>query len=133
MKRPPGNFPKISVIARNTSDGPAVICEPEPTTEGIITKEMLETLEENRKNFGETQTLKQEMVDQLAKEMEALYQGTFSERKLGSRYLTFKRAAMNLQESFSSLDVFWTKDFFTKFMAESQIVKEKEPCTRQGS
>lgn len=65
-------------------------------------------------------------VDQLAKEMEALYQGTFSERKLGSRYLTFKRAAMNLQESFSSLDVFWTKDFFTKFMAESQIVKEKE-------
>ena len=65
-------------------------------------------------------------VDQLAKEMEALYQGTFSERKLGSRYLTFKRAAMNLQESFSSVDVFWTKDFFTKFMAESQIVKEKE-------
>ena len=58
--------------------------------------------------------------------MEALYQGTFSESKLGSRYLTFKRAAMNLQESFSSLDVFWTKDFFTKFMAESQIVKEKE-------
>ena len=32
-------------------------------------KEMLETLEENRKNFGETQTLKQEMVDQLAKEL----------------------------------------------------------------
>ena len=32
-------------------------------------QEMLETLEENRKNFGENQSLKQEMVDQLAKEL----------------------------------------------------------------
>ena len=34
---PPGNLPKISVIARKISDGPAVISEPEPTTEGMIT------------------------------------------------------------------------------------------------
>ena len=37
MKRPPGNFPNISFIARKIRDGPAVICEPEPTTEGMIT------------------------------------------------------------------------------------------------
>ena len=35
---PPGIWPKISVIARKISDGPAVISMPEPTTEGMITK-----------------------------------------------------------------------------------------------
>lgn len=65
-------------------------------------------------------------VEELSKEMDTIYQGTFSEKRLGTRYLRFKRAAQDLKDKFGSLKVFWSKDFFTQFMAESQIVKEKE-------
>ena len=52
--------------------------------------------------------------------------GTFTAHPQGVRYSRFKQAAEELKKSFASLKVFWSKDFFTQFMAESQIVKEKE-------
>lgn len=65
-------------------------------------------------------------IDKLSQEMDDLYSGTFTAHPQGSRYSRFKQAAEDLKKSFASLKVFWSKDFFTQFMAESKIVKEKE-------
>lgn len=65
-------------------------------------------------------------IDKLSQEMDELYMGTFTAHPQGVRYSRFKQAAEELKKSFASLKVFWSKDFFTQFMAESKIVKEKE-------
>ncbi len=65
-------------------------------------------------------------IDSIAKEMESLYQENFSAKPLGVRYRKIKRASEELKKAFSSLKVFWSKDFFMKFLSESEIVKEKE-------
>lgn len=65
-------------------------------------------------------------IDILSADLLKIYKDTFSEKPLGNRYLRFKRAADDLKKSFNSLRKFWSKDFFNTFMAESEIVKEKE-------
>lgn len=65
-------------------------------------------------------------LDNLSAEMETIYNNNFNHTALNGRYSRFKRAAEDLKQAFASLKVFWTKDFFTQFMAESKIVKEKE-------
>ena len=65
-------------------------------------------------------------LDDLAKDLETLYGENFAPQALRGRYYKFKRAAAELKQAFASLKVFWSKDVFTKFMADSQIVKEKE-------
>ena len=65
-------------------------------------------------------------IEQISQEMDGLYQDSFSANSLGRRFYRFKHAARDLEDAFASMKVFLTKDFFTKFMAESQIVKEKE-------
>lgn len=65
-------------------------------------------------------------VEKLSSQLDNIYVGSFSDGAQTQRYLRLKRAAVDLQQSFASLKVFWSKDFFTQFMAESKIVKEKE-------
>ena len=65
-------------------------------------------------------------VNAMNDEMRDLFNSTFSQKALHGRYVRFKRAAEDLKKAFASLKVFFSKDFFLQFMAESKIVKEKE-------
>lgn len=54
----------------------------------------------------------------------------FGKRALQTRYFSFKSAAESLKQAFSKMKVFLSKDLYTKFMADSQIVEKREAVIR---
>lgn len=76
---------------------------------------------------GVTRTKAQWILEanRLNREITETYHRYFSAFPLRSRYYRVKKAAEELKSEFSNLRIFFSKDLFTEFMAESAMIGEK--------
>ena len=70
-------------------------------------------------------------VEELNDELLVDYYLRFGKRGQRSRYVIYKKVAERLKTVFAKLDTFWSKDLYSKFMAESAIIKEKQAIQAQ--
>lgn len=76
---------------------------------------------------------KKAMIDDAKRinaEIESLAHKHFGSRALRSRYYIFKKIVENMKDAFSKMKVFLSKDVYSKFMADSQIIKQREEVSR---
>jgi hypothetical protein len=64
-------------------------------------------------------------IEKLNSEMIKSYNKTFNQEARRGRFYKYQKLAEELRTEFSSLKVFWSKDFFKNFIADSKIMKEK--------
>jgi hypothetical protein len=64
-------------------------------------------------------------IQRLNSEMVKSYDKTFSPDARNGRYCNYKKLAEELKAEFSDLKVFWSQDFWKKFIADSKIMEGK--------
>jgi hypothetical protein len=64
-------------------------------------------------------------IEKLNSEYLQSYNTNFSKEARRRRYYRYKKSAENLKAEFSTLKIFWSKDLFNKFIADSKIYEEK--------
>lgn len=57
----------------------------------------------------------------------------FGQKALRARYFSFKSAIETLKQAFSKMKVFLSKDLYTKFMADSKIIEQRDAVIRKVS
>jgi hypothetical protein len=67
-----------------------------------------------------------ERINSLTGEIETLSDKSFGQRALRSRYYLFKKVTQEMKMAFNKLNVFWTKDVFKQFLADSKIMHQRE-------
>jgi hypothetical protein len=67
-----------------------------------------------------------ERINSLTGEIETLSDKNFGQRALRSRYYLFKKVTQEMKMAFNKLNVFWTKDVFKQFLADSKIMHQRE-------
>ena len=78
----------------------------------------------NGKTLSKSEWLEQ--IEILNKEIVDHFDTNFGTNGQKGRYSVYKKAAESLKTSFSKLRTFWSKDLYSKFMAESAIIKNKQ-------
>lgn len=93
-------------------------------SESVMRGNSFEVVEINGIRKTKAQWLAQ--VNEMNKKLAESYDSHFSEKPLQARYYKFKKSVEGLKSIFSNWKVFWTKDLWRTFIAESAVVKEKK-------
>ncbi len=72
-------------------------------------------------------------ADRLNFEIGLLSEKYFGQKALRARYFSFKSAIETLKQAFSKMKVFLSKDLYTKFMADSKIIEQRDAVIRKVS
>ncbi len=93
-------------------------------SETIMRGNSYEVVEINGVKKTKAQWLAQ--IDEMNKQLEDLYKSHFGEHPLQVRYYRFKKSVEGLKSIFANWKVFWSKDLWRTFLAESAVVNEKK-------
>lgn len=91
--------------------------------ESVMRGNSFEVVEINGVKKTKAQWLAQ--VNEMNLQLKENYDKYFSEQPLQIRYYKFKKSVEGLKSIFSNWKVFWSKDLWRTFLAESAVVKEK--------
>ena len=92
-------------------------------SESVMRGNSYEIVEINGIRKTKAQWLSQ--VNEMNKQLSENYDKYFSEKPLQVRYYKFKKSVEGLKSIFANWKVFWSKDLWRTFLAESAVVKEK--------
>ncbi len=65
------------------------------------------------------------ILQRLNNELVSSFDQNFGQKALQNRYFMYKKSMEDLKSIFKNLKIFWSKNVYSKFMAESAVIKDK--------
>ncbi len=95
-------------------------------TDGLLQKATNTALSAPLVSNSSKNKLLSENAEVINLEIGLLTEKFFGQNALRSRYFSFKSAIETLKQAFSNMKVFLSKDLYTKFMADSRIIEQRD-------